>query len=229
VVLAGIRAHLIDGLLFSPLALSAEDMASRESRTPMVLLGERTGSEPADHVAIDNVAAARTATEHLLALGCRRIAALGYEAENPYGTGRLRAEGYEKSLAAAGLPLRPALQVPTSWFHRSDGAAAMTALLDSGEPFDGLFCFSDLLAVGALRVLLERGIAVPGDVKVVGIDGIEEGRYTTPSLSTVAPDKDAIAAAAVDLLLDRIDGGDGPSAERFIAHELVVRESSSPG
>jgi DNA-binding LacI/PurR family transcriptional regulator len=227
VVLAGIRAHLIDGLLFSPLALSVEDMAGRDARTPMVLLGERTGNESADHVAIDNVTAARTATEHLLSLGRRRIAAIGYQTGAWGGTGWLRAEGYEKALAAAGLDLVPGLQVATSWYHRVDGATAMTALLDSGVAFDAVFCFSDLVAVGALRVLLERGVRVPEDVAVIGIDGIEEGLYTTPSLSTIEPDKEAIARAALDLLLDRIGGSDASSVERTIEHRLVVRESSA--
>lgn len=230
VVLAGIRAHLIDGLVFSPLALSVEDMAARvESATPMVLLGERTGNETADHVAIDNVAAARTATEHLISLGRLRIAAIGYQDEVSGGTGRLRAEGYETALAAAGLPLLRGLQIATEWFNRADGAQAMTTLLDGGASFDAVFCFTDLMAVGALRVLLERGVRVPDQVAVIGVDGIEEGQYTTPSLSTIAPDKDAIARTAVDLLLSRIGGDAVPSVDRVIEHRLVVRESSSSG
>jgi DNA-binding LacI/PurR family transcriptional regulator len=226
VVLAGIRTHLIDGLLFSPLALTVHDMAGRQTRTPMVLLGERTGNEPADHVAIDNVAAATAATEHLISLGRTRIAAIGYPRESIEGTGWLRAEGYEKALRAAGLEVVQGLQVRTHWFTRSDGAEAMAELLESGLPFDAIFCFSDLLAVGALRVMLERGIRVPEDVAVIGLDGIEEGRYTMPSLSTIAPDKEAIACTAVDLLLERIGGYEAPSVERVIPHQLVVRESS---
>jgi DNA-binding LacI/PurR family transcriptional regulator len=227
VVLAGIQAHLIDGLVFSPLALSVEDMSGRTTRTPMVLLGERTGNEPADHVAIDNVAAARAATEHLISIGRTRIAAIGYPTGQTNGTGRLRAEGYEKALAGAGLSLLPGLQRRTTWFTRSDGAEATSALLDSGEAFDAVFCFSDLLAVGALRVLHERHITVPEQVALIGLDGIEEGLYTTPSLSTIEPDKDAIAAAAIDLLLARVAGSTDPPAERTVAHRLVPRESSA--
>ena len=228
VVLAGIRAHLIDGLLFSPLALSVDDLAGRETRTPMVLLGEQTGHEHADHVAIDNVAAARTATEHLLGLGRRRIAAIGYQQGASGATAQLRARGYEQALTAAGIAVDAALTVETPGFGRADGAAAVSALLDAGVGFDGVFCFSDLLGVGALRALNERAVSVPREVAVVGVDDIEEGMFTTPSLTTISPDKSAIACAAVDLLLSRIGGGGGPTSGRVVDHQLVVRESSRP-
>ena len=73
-VTAGIRDQLIDGLIFSPLALGREALLRRTDDTPMVLLGERTHDGPADHVAIDNVAAAKAATAHLVGLGRRRVA-----------------------------------------------------------------------------------------------------------------------------------------------------------
>lgn len=77
VVLQGIRDQLIDGLIFSPLAASREEITARRDDTPMVLLGELVAEGSADHVVIDNVAAARQATEHLIGLGRRRIAAIG--------------------------------------------------------------------------------------------------------------------------------------------------------
>jgi DNA-binding LacI/PurR family transcriptional regulator len=80
-----------------------------------------------------------------------------------------------------------------------------------------------------LRVLYERGLRVPDDVAVIGVDGIDEGLYTTPSLSTIEPDKDEIAKASVDLLLERIAGNNASSVERTVSHRLVVRESSTGG
>ncbi|HZE41242.1 MAG TPA: LacI family DNA-binding transcriptional regulator, partial [Stackebrandtia sp.] len=78
VVTSGIRRELIDGLIFSPLALTADDLAERTDTTPMVLLGERVGGDArppvADHILVDNVAAAREATAHLVGLGRRRVA-----------------------------------------------------------------------------------------------------------------------------------------------------------
>jgi DNA-binding LacI/PurR family transcriptional regulator len=84
VVLGGIRHHLVDGVLFSPLALGVAELRRRTDATPMVLLGERGLRGPTDHVGIDNIRAAREATRHLAERGCRRIAAIGVQS---VGTG----------------------------------------------------------------------------------------------------------------------------------------------
>jgi len=83
------------------------------------------------------------------------------------------------------------------------------------------------LALGAARAALERGLRIPDDLAIVGFDDIEEGRYHTPSLTTIAPDKPALARAAVSRLLHSIDGGaSGPSSDVRIPHRLITRESS---
>jgi DNA-binding LacI/PurR family transcriptional regulator len=227
-LVAGLRRHAIDGLIFSPLALAGEDLAQRTD-TPMVLLGERVWHGPADHVAIDNMAGAADATGHLAALGRRRIAAIGVQEAPSAVTAHQRLAGYRAALDRAGLPRDPALEAAVDSFHRADGAAAMARLLDSGAPPDAVFCFNDLLALGAIRTLLSRGVAVPGDVAVIGFDDIEDGRFSTPTLSTVAPDAPRIAQLAVELLAERL--GDGPGAagaprELRVDHRLVVREST---
>lgn len=228
VVLKGIRSHFVDGVLFSPLALSAADLRARRDRAPLVLLGERTPRGPDDHVGIDNVRAARDATEHLISVGCRRIAAIGAQTGGPGATARQRLSGYRATLADAGLPADPDLVVPARSFHRADGFAAMAALLALPDPPDGVFCFNDPLALGALRCLATRGVRVPHDVAVVGFDDAEDGRYSTPSLSTIAPDKPTIARTAVDLLLARITATAPHTPRRVTApHTLVPRESTT--
>ena len=86
-------------------------------------------------------------------------------------------------------------------FLRDSGAEAMRALLGTGRPFDALFCMNDRMALGAMEVLRERGIRVPHDVAVAGFDGIEEGRYLTPPLTTVMQPLAALGSRAVDLLV----------------------------
>lgn len=224
-VAAGIRANLIDGLILSPLALTVADLDGRADAVPLVLLGERVRTAVADRVAVDNVRAARDATAHLIGRGRRRIAAVGLQRSAPGVSARLRLQGYRQALRAAGLPVDPALEVPAAAWHRADGAAAVRALLDRGERPDALFCFNDLLALGALRALHEAGLRVPADVAVVGFDDIEEGRYSVPTLTTVSPAKDRIAGTAVDLLVARLTAPAPP--RRVVApYELVVRESS---
>ena len=223
----GIDMPLMDGLVMSPLALGAEDLRHRVDPTPLVLLGEHIGDDsPFPHVAIDNRLAARTATEHLIGMGRRRVAAIG--AKDPAGpnatpaeTAALRLEGYRAALEAVGRPYDPALVAEVTDFHRADGAVAMHRLLALPEPPDAVFCFNDLLALGALRALRDRGLTAPEDVAVVGIDDIEEGRFATPSLSTVAPDKRQIAETAIDLLLA---GGPTPAVADF---RLIPRETTT--
>ncbi len=227
VVVSGIRAHLIDGLLFSPLALTGSDLAQRADVTPMVLLGERVGRAPYDHVGIDNVVAARQATTHLAELGRRRIAAIGARRAASGATARLRLRGYRQALAEAGLEENPALVAHVQAYHRADGARAMAALLDSGAAPDAVFCMNDTLALGAMRTLLARGVRVPEDVALFGFDDIEDGRFSTPSLSTMSPDKQGIAETAVELLARRLSAGAAGRPEEVCAsHRLVAREST---
>lgn len=230
-VVAGIRAQLVDGVIFSPLGLATEDLARRGdddgAGTPLVLIGERAPDGPADHLGVDNVAAARDATAHLLSTGRRRIAAIGEQRAAAGATAHLRLAGYTEALAGAGLAVDPALVVPASRFHRADGAAAMASLLDGGAAPDAVFCFNDTLALGALRTLYERGLRVPEDVAVIGFDDIEDGHFATPSLSTVSPDKPRIAEVAVDLLLRRIAGDTGTPPQRVdIGYRVIPREST---
>ena len=225
----GIHSQLLDGLIFSPIAMGADELGSRRDDTPLVLLGERVFDGPADHVAIDNVAAARDATDHLLALGRRRIAAIGDQRHIPTGrTSHLRLEGHRQALAAAGLPFEERLVLPADYYHRSDGAESMARLLTLDDPPDAVLCFADLLALGAMRNLLAAGRRIPDDVALVGFDDIEDGRFSTPTLTTIRPDKQQLARLAVSFLLSRIaEGGGGPPREVQVGYDLVVRESTT--
>ena len=226
-VLDGIRGRLIDGLIFSPATVGMEDLLRRRDETPLVLLGERVYDGPADHVSIDNVAAARVATGHLLTLGRRRVAAIGEQPGSISLTPHLRLRGHLEALTAAGVPARPELVARVESYHRAAGAAAMGRLLDLPEPPDAVFCFNDLLALGALRTLHERGLRVPEDVAVVGWDDVEDGRYSTPTLTTISPDKQQIASLAVGFLAARLAHRRSVPQEVTADFRLVVRESTA--
>ncbi|WP_232664965.1 LacI family DNA-binding transcriptional regulator [Pseudonocardia sp. TRM90224] len=228
-VLSGARNRLVDGVIFSPLELGPDDLATAPAGLPIVLLGERVAAGgPLDHVSIDNVAAAREAVTHLLRIGRRRIAAIGLHPDERIGTAEQRFRGYAEALTGAGLPLRRELLGDTGPWHRENGAACMRALLARDPRPDAVFCFNDMLAVGALRELLRSGVRVPEDVALVGFDDVEEARFSTPSLTTVAPDLDGVARAAVGLLQSRISGDRPPGAPHTVTrqHRLVVREST---
>ncbi len=220
------RRTLFDGLILNPLTLTSADIPTRPAR-PIVLLGERAIATSADHVHIDNVAAARTATQHLIDLGRRRVAVIGTQ-DIPSGqSARLRLQGAMIALAEAGLPAHPDLLHPANSYTRQAGYRAMLDILDTGRPVDAVFCFNDTMAIGALRALRERGLRVPDDVAVAGFDDIEEGQFSAPPLTTIRPDKDAIARTAVARLVARIGGEEGPGHEIEVGYDLVTRESSA--
>jgi DNA-binding LacI/PurR family transcriptional regulator len=226
-IACGLGSSLIDGVLLSPLNLDQAALASRPRRMPLVLLGERDYSLPVDHVLIDNVAAAREATAHLLGLGHRRVAAIGAQRSATSATAHQRVRGYQEALYEAGVPYDPALTCEVSAYRFADGVRAMRSLLDLPRPPEAVFCFNDLLAAGAVRAAADRGLRVPRDLAIAGFDDVELSRYSVPSLTTVAPDKAELARLAVDALLRRIaDGGEEPPAVRYAGYRLVVRESS---
>ena len=227
-VLTGQRRRLTDGLLFSPLALGQDDAATLDVGYPLVLLGERIFDGPSDHVTMANVDAARAATEYLLRAGRRRIALVGAHPGETVGSAGLRERGYRQAFEAAGRAVDPALIAEAGLWHRSTGADAMRRLLDSGTPVDAVFALNDAMALGVLHVLHDRRISVPDEVAVVGFDDIDEAKYSSPTLTTVAPGREQIARTAVDLLRSRIADGTaaGPYRQVVADFSIVVREST---
>jgi LacI family transcriptional regulator, repressor for deo operon, udp, cdd, tsx, nupC, and nupG len=220
-VIGDLGPHMVDGAIVSPQAVAPDDVDT--PGVPVVLLGEHPLPLPLDHVGIDNVTAARTAVQHLIDLGRTRIAVIGQHPTR--GTATQRLAGYRQAIAEAGLPeiVAPALR-----YHHRDGAAAMTDLLDREEPPDAVFCFNDMLALGAIRVAHDRGVRVPHDVAVVGFDNTDHSAYSIPALTTIAPDKAALAKAAVDLVHRRAARGENfPPQDVAIPFALEVRESTT--
>lgn len=226
-VLAGLRPSLIDGLIFSPLALDQSTLNEAARRTPLVLLGEHLEGIDRPRVVIDNTAAAREAVLHLAATGRSRIAAIGVQQGPHAATATLRLAGYRRGLADAGLTCRAGQEAPVERYQRADGAEAARRLLRRRHHPDAIFCFNDLLALGALRALFETGVRVPDDVAIVGFDDIAEASYATPNLTTIAPDKTRIAQQAVRVLAGEIDvDSRAHPATVVVPHRLVVREST---
>lgn len=220
-----------DGLIFSPLALGPDDVELVDLDHPVVLLGERIVDSAHDHIAVDNVAAARAATAHLLATGRRRIALLGAHPDELSGASVLRERGYREAHAAAGVPVDEALIRSGGAWHRRVGAQLADELLASGIDFDAVFALNDALAMGVLHSLHAHRVGVPEAVAVLGFDDVEEAAYVTPTLTSVAPGRDEIAASAVSLLLARLGergAASGRAPTRILTgFALKIRESTA--
>lgn len=227
-VLSASEAGLVDGMLFQPSQISSREIAERHGDLPMVLLGEGPAPLSMDRVMIDNVSAAAAATRHLVALGRRRIAFLGHEAQALSSTSRLRIVGYQEGLEQSGLSAYPALLIASDEITPAASAASLGAAIDAGLKIDGIVCRDDLAAMGALRALHERGIRIPDDIAIVGWDNISFTATTFPSITSIAPDLDSLARVALEMLGERIAGFDGLGRHRLVDYELVVRESAPP-
>ncbi|MEV5362348.1 LacI family DNA-binding transcriptional regulator [Streptomyces cellulosae] len=218
---------MVDGIILSPLALDDRAAARAADPAPLVLLGERVHDLPCPHVTVDNTAAAREATEHLLARGRRRIGVVGRQPAPNAATSATRLAGYREALEAAGLTYDETLAPPVTAYHRSDGATAADALLDLPDPPDAVFCFADTLAEGVLHAARDRGLSIPADLAVIGFDDIEASRYMAPPLTTVAPDKRELAHLAVTALLEGVNGTRQRHQKVLrAAHRLVKRAST---
>ena len=224
-IMRGALATVADGVLLSSVSVTIQGAPDG----PVVMLGEHAASPELPHVGIDNVAAARMVVEHLLEQGYRHIAALGVQDTD---TARQRYEGYRLALQAAGRKAAKALETPDhTWSPQAGYEAVLQMLKRRTRRPDAIFAFNDSLAIGALRGLQDHHISVPGDIAVAGIDNTTHAAFTSPPLTTIAPDLDELAHQALDLLNDQLAGRStrhhqvGPTRTSF---RLIVRASTQP-
>jgi DNA-binding LacI/PurR family transcriptional regulator len=218
---AYLRSGAVDGAIIVSHHTSDSFIERIAASVPVVYGGRPARARDGDHyVDVDNVAAGRRATEHLIGLGRRRIAMITGPLDMAAGTDRAR--GYREAIGAAGL-VEVALE--DGDFTADGGAAAMRRILDRGEAPDAVFAASDLMARGALRVLGDAGLRVPEDVAVVGFDDSPVATSVTPSLTTMRQPSFAQGERMVDVLLELLAGG-SPQRVTILDTELVVRDSA---
>lgn len=174
-------------------------------------------------VSIDNVAAGREATEHLLSLGHTNIAVITGNVDAPSTNQRL--QGYRQALAAAGLDYRDELIHQGEYTLEAGQRCAKDILAAKLRP-TAIFCLCDESALGCLSTLKEHGFNLPDDMSVVGFDDIRFAKYFSPPLTTIAQPVEEIGRRCVEVLLDIIDGKEVGTPNVILPHELVVRESS---
>ncbi|MDO5663324.1 MAG: LacI family DNA-binding transcriptional regulator [Brachybacterium sp.] len=220
----GRTARPVDAVIISPSALDPAELLGRTGGPRVVLLGEAIPAAPnARHVAIDNVGSAVDVVRHLVTKGRQRLLFLGADTA-VRSTGVDRLAGFHAACRFAGLTEDPTLIRTAAHWTREEGRREIAAALADGVQFDAVVAGNDLLAIGAIAALTEHALTVPGDVAVAGWDDIEEAAWTRPSLTTVAPDLDALVEAALDAALDA-DASDA-GGQVVIEHRLVVRDST---
>ena len=208
---------LCDGVMLVMPGIDDGFLATVERRQlPCVVIGFDARQLAMPTVVPDNRGGARTAVEHLLALGHRRIAFIAGNLRT--GQSGQRQQGYVDALQAAGLEVDPAL-VADGAFNQPSGFAATQDLLDLAQPPTAIFAANDEMAFGAIDAIASRGFKVPQDISVVGFDDIPTAGYVFPRLTTIHQPFEAMSERAVAELVALIEG-------RPVAHERIVFPTS---
>jgi LacI family transcriptional regulator len=218
-------SYRVDGVLVAPASQRSEPglLPLLRRGFPFVLIDRSISSMDCDSVQSDNVAGARRLTEHLIAIGHRRIAHLVDSDEN--STGRERLQGYREALQAAGIECSDALLFHTS-VDRIGGYRAVQSMLATQPWPTAIFAVNNMTAVGAMEALRERGLSVPGDIGLVCFDDVEHLAVLSPFLTVMDQPAETFGTLAAQMLVERVEGKGGDSGRRIVLQsQLIVRES----
>jgi DNA-binding LacI/PurR family transcriptional regulator len=211
------------GIIFTPSnAPDADYQDLVREPAPMVAISRYPEGLNVDVVAVANSAGARAATDHLIRLGHKTIAFIN----GPIGisTARERQAGYLEAFAAAGLEPQRDLIVHGE-FRQDGGYHAMQALLSLDRPPTAVFTASNLMTLGALQAIHERGLRIPKQIAVVGYDDLPWATSLQPPLTAVAQPARDVGVTAARLLLDRLAEPERPTRRIILDTHLVIRAS----
>ena len=208
----------VDGLILTVADAahsSVLDKLDAEGVPYVLVFNQPGGTSPSlgarPFVSVDNFLAGRQMVEHLLSLGHQRVHMLAGQFQQS-DRSLQRFLGYQAAMSAAGLPWSPPLELP---FTTCDTRSELQELLNRRSPPTALFCSNDQLAMTVIRDLRDLGFRVPDDISLAGFDGVRMGELLSPVLTTVVQPTAEIGRAAVDLLLQLIDG------ERYLGPALL--------
>jgi DNA-binding LacI/PurR family transcriptional regulator len=214
----------VDGIIVTASRVGALYVSELERmRVPVVLLNNQHPGEFAHSVMIANAEASVTATQHLIALGHRRIAYLGDRHGRESDAERLA--GFRKAMRGAGLRVEKQLVVHGNG-QPAGGHEVMGSLLRLRRPPTAVFCYNDMSAMGALRAIREAGLRVPDDVSVTGFDDLYLAQYTEPPLTTVRQPMRQMGRLAMETLT-QLMAGDHTKRNIKLPGELIVRGSTA--
>jgi len=219
------RARHVDGFVLATATLNSPILAeAAEAELPMVLMNRIAQDYPFSSVSVDNEQGVRAAVAHLVSLGHTRIGHIAGPQDISTGVARLR--GYQEAMGSHGLAIGPADIVYASGYTVDAGLRCGRELLEGTDDLTAVLAANDMLAVGCYGALDELGRRCPEDVSVIGFNDMPFVDRLHPPLSTVRFPHTQVGTEAARLLIERIEGGEGPVKILFLAPELVVRGST---
>ncbi|SHK56433.1 transcriptional regulator, LacI family [Shimia gijangensis] len=221
-----LSAGMVDGLILltGHLPVAGQPESPINAFPPMIAATRPVTRSEVTYVGVDDVAAAKMATEYLVSLGHRKIAYVASSTTDPVSD--LRSEGYRHGLAEGANTLE-------EWIIEGDGSseggrAAVERLFIKDTLPTAFFCFNDDTAIGVIGALQLRGYSVPKDFSVIGFDDIPFANNITPALTTIRQPRTKIGEHAMEFLLDGLAGTGTSQKEKLLHGDLVVRESCGP-
>jgi LacI family transcriptional regulator len=218
----------LDALVIASSGTSIEQLQRMESKEQVFVLIDRDlAGLSANYVGINDEKAGRLATEHLIDMGCRRIAHIRGQ-DNSTGIGRF--EGYRQALRHRGIPFSEDYVVRRNYVDTEttrQGMEAMKLLLDRDPRPDGVFCFNDPLAIGAMSTILDAGLRIPEDIALIGCGNLPNNDCLRVALSSIDQQSQLIGQRAAELVLSLIEAKQTPRARTVILEPTLVVRSST--
>lgn len=217
----------VDGIVFISVSNNRRNLDKLvDANIPFVIVDREESDALADVVLVDNLSGGLSAVQHLIDLGHRKIGCItGPSDANPSAE---RHRGYLRGLVENGIPVREEFSQLGDFRYKS-GEIAMDRLLALDDPPTAVFVCNDMMAIGAIRAIQNRGLSIPEDVSIVGFDNIPIAEAITPALTTVAQPMKEIAERAMSILYRRMQGDTKGSFERVVlVPELIIRDSTKP-
>ena len=230
-IIRAFSEHRVDGVIIGSVPVERKSISLLNNYgIPAVVINNQSSWNQKYAISHDDAYGAQQVTRHLVALGHQKIAYLGNARAPRINDNRLR--GFQSEMNAAGLEIDAQLICNQAGGEFENGVESMTTLLNLGKDFTAVFCFNDLVAIGALHVLQQNGKKIPADVSVVGFDNIPYSAYTSPSLTTFDQPKRSIGAEAASMLLDLINtshetGNHSKPIAKMIRGQLLIRNSTA--
>lgn len=200
------REHRVDGVIICSTPFSAEQSQKlRSYEIPIVVINNQSSEDYRFSIHHDDLDGSQQVMRHLIELGHKQIAYLGYA--NSGRTNFKRLSGYSAEMEKAGLTIYDGYEYEVQTNDPQDGQAAVQHFLALTPRPTAIFCYNDMLAIGVLRGLQDAGLRIPQDCSVVGFDNISFSAFTSPPLTTFDQPKRTIGMQAAQLILQLLEQG----------------------